>query len=276
MTEAPVAPAEAAPEAAPVEVKDVAPVEPVESAPEEPVEQKTYTQEDLDRITAKVKKNERYRTKKEIEAYYQGRLESVQPKQEPQQPAADMPPSRDQFDNYEDFIEAKAEYTGRKAAREERQRYDQETKAQTQQRELAERFQSFQGKVAEKFPDLNERIEPIVHIPLPYGASEALAESEFGPDILNHFANDHKDFERFTALSPSAALREIGKLEARFESGAVKPAPSVTAVKKPSAAPTPIKPVGGNAVLGDGEPSHDNPEAWAAWRNRQILKRKSG
>ena len=285
MSEAPVAPAEAAPaatEAAPVEavVETSAADATVTSEPP-----KTYTQEDLDRITAKVKKNERYRTKKEVEAFYQGRESVAAPPAQPQEPAEEKPPTREQFDSYESFLEAKADFAGRKAFHAERQRYETETKAQAQAREQAERVQTFQGKVNEKYPDLHERLEPIMNVAMPDGVAAELAASEFGPDILNHFAGDHKDFERFVALSPSAALREIGRLEARFESAApatatteAAPVTAAPAAKKPSSAPAPIKPVGGNAQpVGDDLTSLvDKPEAWALARNKSLLKRKTG
>ena len=119
-------------QAAPAEVVKAAPVEAPKAAPAaestttakpsaEQVKEgdgaidpnKSYTQADLDRIVAKVKKNERYRTKKEVEAFYQGR-ESVAPAKpaEPAAPAAeDKPPVRDQFGSYEEFLDAKAAFT---------------------------------------------------------------------------------------------------------------------------------------------------------------------
>lgn len=253
-----------------------------QSAETEQKPPRTYTQEEMDKIANKIKKNERYRTKKEVEAFYQGRESVAAPPAQPQEPAEEKPPTREQFDNYESFLEAKADFAGRKAFHAERQRYETETKAQAQAREQAERVQSFQGKVNEKYPDLHERLEPIMNVAMPDGVAAELAASQFGPDILNHFAGDHKDFERFVALSPSAALREIGRLEARFESAAPATATTeaapVTAAKKPSSAPAPIKPVGGNAQpIGDDLTRLvDKPEAWALARNKELLKRRTG
>ena len=240
---------------------------------------RTYTQADLDRIVNKVKKNERYRTRKEVEAYYQGR-ESAAPKPaaEPAKPVVeDKPPTREQYESYEAFLDAKADYTGKRAAHEYRTKAEAEQKARAAAEAQAERVKSFQAKVNEKYPDLAERAESIAHVEMPQGMGESIAESEFGPDILDHFANNPKDFERIAALSPSAAIREVGKLEARLE-GAAKPAATAAAnePKKPSAAPAPLKPVGGTAVLGDGEPSHDNPDAWKRWRDKQVAKARSG
>jgi len=239
---------------------------------------RTYTQDEVDKILAKVRKNERYRTRKEVEAFYQGR-ESASPRAQPQKPAEpaaeDKPPSREQYESYEAFLDAKAEYTGRKAAAEYRQKAEAEQKARAAQEAQAERVKTFQAKLNAKYPDLAERAEAIAHIEMPAGMGDALSESEFGPDILNHFADNPKDFERIAALSSSAAIREVGRLEARFEAQQKKPeGATTTEAKKPSAAPAPIKPVAATAPTGDDEPSHDDPNAWKKWRDRQVARRK--
>ena len=239
---------------------------------------RTYTQTELDKILNKVKKNERYRTRKEVEAFYQGRESAVpKPAAEPAKPVeADKPPTREQFESYEAFLDAKAEFTGKKAAHEYRQKAEAEQKQKAAQEAQTERLKSFQTKVNEKYPDLAERAESISHIKMPEGMGEAISESDFGPDILNHFVENSKDFERIAALSPSAAIREIGRLEARLE-GAAKPE-SIPEVKKPSAAPAPLKPVGGTAATGTDDLSKlvDNPAAWKAARERDIRAKRAG
>ena len=243
MADAPVAPEaeKAIPEG---KVDETQVVEPVET-PVEPVkENKTYTQEDLDRIAAKIKKNARYQARKEVEAFYKGRDSRPEPEVKLQE---DKPPERASFESYEDFLDAKAEYTGRKAAREERARSEQEQLANKSAETKQAAFSNFQNKVKEKYPDIEDRIEAISEISMSDSVLQAIAESDVGPDILNHFATNPKDCERIASLSPSSAIRELGKLEARFES---KPEPKKTASK----APTPINPGGG------GSPSDDTPK----------------
>ena len=277
MAEEAPAPAEEAKPAAAPEAPAEAPAAPEQKPDAKPERDpnRVYTQDEFDKIIRKVKANERHKTKREIEAYYQGRESVAAPKpvEKPAPVVEDKPPTRDQYESYEEFLDAKAEYTGKKAAHEYRQKEVAEQKERAARETAAERLQTFQAKVNEKYPDLAERAESIAHVQMPDGMGDAIAESEFGPDILNHFADNPKDFERIAALSPSAAIREVGRLEARLE-GAAKPAPA--AVQKPSAAPAPLKPVGGTAVLGDGEPSHDNPDAWRKWRDRQVHKHRAG
>ncbi len=111
-------------------------------------------------------------------------------------------------------------------------------------------------------------------MPMYKDVQEAISESEFGPEIFNELISNPKEFDRLSKMSPASAVREIGKIEARLEKTTPNPEPSE--VKQPSKAPTPIKPIVGKAVTGDGEPSHDNPEAWRKWRNQQVRAKKAG
>lgn len=263
--------AEAAPET-PAEAQKEAPKT---EAPEAPVE-KSYSQAELDRIIAKVKKNTRYSTRREIEAYYQGRGEAV-PKgavSVPEPKAEDKPPSREQFDSYEAFIEEKAAYQGRKAAQEFREKAEAESRQKREQEEEGKLFSGFNAKVREKFPDLEDRAAEVAHIQMPPGMGRAIAESDIGPEILNHLIDTPKELERIAALSPSAAIREIGKLEARLEVKKDAPAPEKTAVAPK--APAPIAPGGKPAAPPDNKPSdNDTIEEWMR-KERERMRKKSG
>lgn len=259
---------------------------PAEQKPDAPVERvrdpnTIYKQEDVDKIVKAAKANERYRTKREIEAYYSGRLEATQPAQvatpaAPEKPAdEDKPPARDQFNSYEEYLDAKAEYTGRKAAENYRIKVESEAKAAKEVQTATERANSFREKLTTKFPDIGERARDIAHITIPAHVVESMQESEYGPDILNGFIDNPKELERIMALSPSSANREMGKLEARYEAAVQKPDPSATVAPAPSRAPTPLRPVAGSAIKTDDEPSHDKPDEWRMWREKQLLKRKT-
>ena len=251
------------------EIKNVETPPEIPETPETPVEPvketKTYTQEDLDRIAAKIKKNARYQARKEVEAFYKGRDSRPEVKEVKQE---DKPPERAQFENYEDFLEAKADYVGRKAVREERAKSEQEHLTNKSVEAKQTVFNNFQNKVKEKYPDMEERIEAISEISMSDSVLQAIAESDVGPDILNHFANNPKDCERIAALSPSSAIRELGKLEARLES---KPEPK----KTPSKAPTPINPGGGGSPSDDTPKDTDSIEDWIRKERSRERKMKA-
>ena len=234
-------------------------------------EVRTYSQEEMDRITAKVKKNAAYRARKEAEAYYKGLQQGTnlaKPQEAPKAPE-DKEPTRDQFESYEAFLEAKAAHVGRKTAREDRAKSESESKARAAAESQAKALQDFKAKASAKFPDLEERLESIGHIEMPDGSLEAIRDSEFGPEILDHFARNPKDCERISALAPSAAIREIGKLEARLEGEAKKPAP----VKPASKAPEPIKPGGGASPADDTPSDKDDINEWMRKERARVRKK---
>lgn len=243
-----------------------------------------YKQEDVDKIVKAAKANERYRTKRELEAFYKGRESVAQPAAAepaaPAPPAEEKPPVREGFNTYEEFIEAKAEYAGRKASSEFRAKEEAAAKEETARKTSEERANTFRTKLIEKYADIGARAQDIAHIVIPQHVVEAMHDSEHGPDILNGFIDNPKELERIMALSPSAALREMGKLEARYEAAVQKPepsaAPALVAAPAPSRAPTPLRPVVGSAVLTDDEPSHNEPDKWRMWREKQLQKRKAG
>lgn len=251
---------------------------PAERKPEAKVEvkeePKTYTQADLDRITAKVKKNASYRARKEVEAYYKG-LQQGTGLAKPPEPSPKAPeerePARGDYETYEQFMEAKAAFVGKKAAREDRAEQDKVAKAAAEAESQAKALEAFRAKVRQKYADIEDRLDEIGHIVLPDGIGQALSESDFGPDILDHFTRNPKDCERIAALAPSAALREIGKLEARLEA-AQKPAEKP---KEPvaSKAPEPLKPGGGAAAPDDTPKDSDDINDWM--RKERARMRKS-
>ena len=239
--------------------------------------ERSYSQSELDRIISKVKKNTRYSTRREIEAYYQGRGEAVPrgavsvPAKEPA-PVEDNPPKREQYDSYEAYIEEKAAYQGRKAAREYREQAERESRQQRAQEDDARVFQGFNAKVREKFPDLEERAAEVAHIQMPPGMGRAIAESDIGPEILNHLIDTPKELERIAALPPSTAIREIGKLEARLEAKPQEPEKKVVVSK----APAPIAPGAKPAAPQDDQPSDgDTIEQWMQ-KERQRMRKQRG
>ena len=249
---------------------EVAPVivEPIVEPVVVPPAPKTYTQEDLDRITAKVKKNARYQTRKEIEAFYQGRDSRPEPKEA--NPNGEIkPPERGDFDSYEDFLDAKAVFHGGRAAREERLRADGESELRRSAEAQQRIFNAFQSKVKEKYPDIEERLEAISDTVMPQQVLQAIAESDVGPDVLSYLADNPKDCERISALTPSAAIREIGKLEAKLEAPATKP--KIT----PSKAPAPITPGSGGSPADDIPRDTDTIDEWIR-KERARERKKTG
>lgn len=191
-------------------------------------EGRTYTQAEVDRILNKVRKNARYLGRKEAEAELlrQGAtqrqadkaLDGQQGDGKREEPKG--PPKREDFDTYEEYLDAKADYTSRKASREEREAAEAEARKKrvADERQKTEReFKKRAEAVMKEIPDWADTIESAEGVMITEAMGEAIQESELGPRILYHLVQNPDEADRISQLSPKAQLREIGKLEAKIE-----------------------------------------------------------
>lgn len=248
---------------------------------------KPYTQAEVDAITAKVRKNERYRTRKEVEAYYQGRESVAQPAKPAEPPSEDKAPERSNYSTYEEYVRADAAYVGRKAAEETLSKHEKASAEKREAEERTARASKFQETVRTKFPDIDSRLGEVGDMPMYRGVQEAISESEFGAEIFNDLVSKPAEFERLSKMSETSAVREIGKMEARIEAAArapkpegapTEPANQPAAAKEPSKAPTPIRPVTATKAADPSDLTRlvDKPDEWRRARERELHKRRTG
>src|SRR3990167_11031663 len=250
---------------------------------------KTYTQEDLDRITAKVKKNASYRARKEAEAYFKGLQQGTQvlrPQEKTAEPETPKEPQRDQYDSYEAYLEARADYRAERkveSALAKQRETDTQRTAKTEQEKAQERFMAEVAALVKEMPDAQEILETS-DSPLTNAMRDAIHASDAPARIAVHLAQNPDEAQRIAALSSAKQAVEIGKLDARF---ATKPngagatsaaagtiASAAAAARAPSKAPAPINPVGGKVASADDEPDAKNQaDKWMEWRNRQLRAR---
>ena len=250
---------------------------------------KTYTQEDLDRITAKVKKNASYRARKEAEAYFKGLQQGTQvlrPQEKTAEPETPKEPQRDQYDSYEAYLEARADYRAERkveTALAKQRETDTQRTAKTEQEKAQERFMAEVAALVKEMPDAQEILETS-DSPLTNAMRDAIHASDAPARIAVHLAQNPDEAQRIAALSSAKQAVEIGKLDARF---ATKPngagatsaaagtiASAAAAARAPSKAPAPINPVGGKVASADDEPDAKNQaDKWMEWRNRQLRAR---
>ena len=104
---------------------------------------------------------------------------------------------------------------------------------------------------------------------------DAILDSDVGPKILYHLANNPKDADKLASMSVLGALREIGRLEERLTKPAVKeePEPEKVQVSKAPAPITPLKnaSVPMDKISSDGEFS-GTPAEWRALRKAGKIK----
>ena len=166
-------------------------------------------------------------------------LESkVNPVREPSDP--DPKPDPSQFNDALEYAEALAEWTTDKKLR-EREQAEMARRAQEEQARKQAEFQKRMEAVKSELPDYEETIAAGGDIPVSAPVSEAIIESEYGPQILYYLADNPEYARSLADKSLTSQLRAIGRLESKFE----KPAQESKKepVAKKSNAPAPITPI---------------------------------
>jgi len=171
----------------------------------------------------------------------EARLAALENKAQPQKAnPVDEKPQPSQFSDAFEYAEALAEYTADKRIAEMKQQEAAAKQAEEQQKVIqtwAKKVEAVKATLPD-FDDIVASSDVVVNDDI----RDAILESDVGPQILYHLAENDEIAQKIAGLSPKAALREIGKLEARFEAKpeAEKPAPIVR-----SKAPAPITPIRG-------------------------------
>lgn len=226
---------------------------------------KNRLQERFDELT-----RAREEARKEAEYWRKLVMERQEAQQQPATQTRDAEPQLEQFSTELEYAKAHAKWVARQEAYALIQQREEAMQRAAQQREAETQVQSYQARIAEartRYSDYEEVMVTAPEIPLPPHVSQALVESEFGPDIAYRLAKDPARIQRIVSLTPTAALREIGKVEAEIEAGRKS-----KAVPRVSNAPEPISPVDAKSSTPsrDAEPGPDRPYSeWLAWRNKQ-------
>jgi len=169
------------------------------------------------------------------------RLAALESRGQPQKASlVDEKPQPSQFSDAFEYAEALAEYTADKRIGEMKQQEAAAKEAEQRQKVINQWTAKVEAAKASMpdFDDIVASSDVVVNDDI----RDAILESDVGPQILYHLAENDEVAKKIAGLSPKQALREIGKLEARFEAKpeAEKPAPIVR-----SKAPAPIQPIRG-------------------------------
>jgi hypothetical protein len=175
----------------------------------------------------------RARREAEREAAYWRQV--AQGTQSPAQ-AAPQRPVPENFEKYDEYIDAltdwKAEQAVAKRMEADSTRKVAETRAQT--------FQERQAQFRQQAPDYDEVVASS-DAPLSNHVAEVLQDSDLGPQLAYHFAKNPDVLLRLNGMNPTAAAREIGRLEATLSA---KPAAPAAPTKKVSNTPAPAGTLG--------------------------------
>lgn len=205
-------------------------------------------------------KRQAERERKEREYWQQKALEAEQAKAAPATAAGK--PVLEKFQTYEEYLEALSDWKVTQHLAQERQH----TESEAQQRAKASRAETYHSRV-QKAIDSYEDFEEVAHgdhwSPTPQ-MTEAIQDSEKGPDLAYYLGSHPDEAERIAGLAPSAQYREIGRLEERLERGPAR---------KTTEAPAPIKPAGTRATA-QKDPAEMSFHEFTQWRQKFIAQRR--
>jgi hypothetical protein len=170
----------------------------------------------------------------------EARLAALENRGQPKANPVDEKPQPSQFSDAFEYAEALAEYTADQRIA-NMKREEAEAKQAEERQKVINQWSSKVEAAKANLPDFDD-IVASSDVVVNDDIRDAILESDVGPQILYHLAENDEIAKKIAGLSPKQALREIGKLEARFEAKpeAEKPAPIVR-----SKAPAPIQPIRG-------------------------------
>lgn len=223
----------------------------VESAPTENKDakppKKPGAQIRIDELT-----REKHDAKREAEAlqrerdHWREQALKANPEQKPEPTQADAPtgePTREQFD-YDDAQYMKAWYKWqRDQERAEETRTKQAEEAQKRHKTFQEREQAF----AAAHPDYEE-VAKAEHVPITKEMAEAIIESDDAPAIAYYLGQNLEEASAIAAMTPIAAARAIGRIEAKLSAKPAVPAPT-TPTKTVTRAPEPVTTLSGSPAV---------------------------
>jgi hypothetical protein len=164
--------------------------------------------------------------------------------------SADLPkPQEHDFENYNDYVEALADYKAEVKLRDYTSRQGNQAAIQ-QQEEVEKKWDDQVTKALAKDPEFLEKGY------IPVQMVDLLRDTEHLVDFAYHFGKTPAEAQRIMSLPPIQAAREIIKLETRF--------------KEPPAKTTTQAPVNTNGVNGttviEKNPSEMTMAEYEAWR----------
>jgi len=184
-----------------------------------------------------------------LEARLQALEQSSQPQKASEQP--DEEPQPHQFSDAFEYAKALAEFTAEKALKERDKQEAQRKADEEKQKVMTAWAQKVEAAKAE-LPDFDAMIQSS-DVVVNDAVRDAILESDVGPQLLYHLAENPEIAEKLSTSSVPSALRQLGKLEAKLEK-AVETQPETKPSKpvaKKSNAPEPIKPLRGASVATD-------------------------
>jgi hypothetical protein len=212
----------------------------------------------IDELTRKTREAEREA------AYWKGRAETRENAEaEAAKAKAAEKPTPEQFDDYNAYVEALADWKADEKIKANNEAQKQESAKERTSREKAERWTERSNAARTAHSDYDQVLEAAAGVKLADFVCDALDESEQSAELLYRIAQDPSIADRLNAMSPRGAALELGRMEAKLPAVSADPDPEeVPDVKAPAAAPAapvrkttsappPVKPIakGGSTAV---------------------------
>lgn len=202
-----------------------------------PAPKKDPVQERIDKLTREKYDAYRDRDRKDYELErVNARLAELETaKQEQVAPANDFP-TLEQF-GYDEgkFQAAVAAHFKNLATTEARTAAQEQIRAEREAASREQANKSWSAKEAELIkskPDYVDKVRNAATLPITKEIQQELMGSEFGPQVALHLVENPEKAHAIMAMPLSAQLREIGRIEAKFEAEKAKP-PAVSKAPPP-------------------------------------------
>ena len=181
-------------------------------------------------------------------------LEQMRAQIAPKQEAPDI----SNFDTFEEYSDALAEYKYQQKVQQAQSQQAQQTQAQKNAQEWVSKVE----KVRSIAPDFDEAFNNVASIEFAPMALEAVAQHPKGAEIAYMLGKEPSEAYRIAALPPYQQLMAIGEIAART---------NVPKPKTVSTAPKPVKPVNSG---GASNAPPDDMDEWVKWRNQQLRQKR--
>jgi hypothetical protein len=183
------------------------------------------------------------------------------------EPKFDSEPKPEQFTDMYEYQQALVDYRVDQRLGEEKQK-EANAKAEAERMKVINTWAKRVETAKAEIPDFEDMVGS-ADVAVSNEVRDAIFESDVGPRVLYHLAENPDIAEKLNGMTMTAALRMIGKLEAQFEKKSDEQL-SKTVVNK-SKAPAPINPIRSAAngrdvnLTSDGQ-FHGSYQAWKAAR----------
>ena len=171
------------------------------------------------------------------------------PQQEPVKATIEGKPQASQFNDAFEYAEALAEWSAENALK-QRDAEEVQRKARKAQDKVLNNWNEKIAKAKTSMPDFDRMVQSSTVV-VSNEIRDSILESDVGPQLLYFLASDENFAKKLTEMPLVKALREIGRLEARFEQEDKPKAKANKESVSRSTAPSPIRPLTGGKIGND-------------------------